>query len=418
MPSWLNEKQRGVSVNKTVWGACVAGLLMKLLVGLLGGWAYQLTGPDAVSSKADCSNFLLVLDAPGQPLISRTSAYLFTLTTLLPGVPVLAVVIKYNLITSGLCRPRAATWWAVIAPWIITGFLYNTDLFTTVLNWVALIFQGFTNFTLPPLLFLAALRQGHAVGPAVTNDPSGRETELSALLDSEPTPPPGPSATSPAFLPPSHPSVPPTALSPPSAPPSPPSQVPLEPPVPPSTPAPHVSSATIAFDGVDGMRSTGMSTDSHLTESDAHGYSHGRESSGGGESAGPFTHSGDGQGSAALRQEIERMREEEAYCIKARDWLGAERAKEKVAALAAQLGAQLGAQRGPIAACMPAGHTMSDPPPAFALAPADDDEPLVNAVPEWLSQLISAEALAQGMVIVMSVLSLVAIGLGLVAAVS
>ena len=80
------------------------------------------------------------------------------------GVPVLAVVIKYNLITSGLCRPRAATWWAVIAPWIFTGFLYNTDLFTTVLNWVALIFQGFTNFTLPPLLFLAALRQGHAVG--------------------------------------------------------------------------------------------------------------------------------------------------------------------------------------------------------------------------------------------------------------
>uniref|UniRef100_A0A7S3ETR7 Mic1 domain-containing protein n=1 Tax=Haptolina ericina TaxID=156174 RepID=A0A7S3ETR7_9EUKA len=120
------------------------------------------------------------------------------------------------------------------------------------------------------------------------------------------------------------------------------------------------------------------------------------------------------ESSTALRQEIERMREEEAYCIKARDWLGAERAKEKVAALAAQLGAQ----RGPIAACMPAGHTMSDPPPAFALAPADDDEPLVNAVPEWLSQLISAEALAQGMVIVMSVLSLVAIGLGLVAAVS
>jgi len=45
------------------------------------------------------------------------------------------------------------------------------------------------------------------------------------------------------------------------------------------------------------------------------------------------------ESSTALRQEIERMREEEAHCVKARDWLGAERAKENIAALAAQLGA-------------------------------------------------------------------------------
>lgn len=37
IPSWVNEKKLGVSVNKAVWLPGAAGLVMKLAIGLFGG---------------------------------------------------------------------------------------------------------------------------------------------------------------------------------------------------------------------------------------------------------------------------------------------------------------------------------------------------------------------------------------------
>lgn len=158
VPSWVNEKRKGVSVNKSVWISCVCGLVLKFVVGLFGSWAYRLSGDDKVCLPADCQNILLVMDVEvHNPAVTVWSSYMFMVTTLVPGIPVLAIIVRYNLLSGGVCSPTSATWWGVIAPWFVTLFLCNTAAFTTVLNWAAMLCMGFINFAAPPMLFREAL---------------------------------------------------------------------------------------------------------------------------------------------------------------------------------------------------------------------------------------------------------------------
>ena len=66
---------------------------------------------------------------PRLQVITRYSSYLFMLTTLVPGIPVLAIVVRYYLQSSGLCSRIGATFCGVIAPGVIALFLYNTPYF-------------------------------------------------------------------------------------------------------------------------------------------------------------------------------------------------------------------------------------------------------------------------------------------------
>ena len=133
VPSWVNEKKPAVSVKKVMWTSALTCSLLQLAFGLLGAWAFDLVGPKATCTKSDCQNILLIFDHPDMPVITRYSSYLFMLTTLVPGIPVLAIVVRYNLQSSGLCSRIGATFWGVIAPWVIALFLYNTPYFVKVL---------------------------------------------------------------------------------------------------------------------------------------------------------------------------------------------------------------------------------------------------------------------------------------------
>ena len=44
IPSWVNEKKIGVSVNETVWWAALAGGILKIVLGLTG-WCDASTCP-------------------------------------------------------------------------------------------------------------------------------------------------------------------------------------------------------------------------------------------------------------------------------------------------------------------------------------------------------------------------------------
>eukprot|EP00656_Telonema_subtile_P004711 TRINITY_DN12146_c0_g1_i1.p1 TRINITY_DN12146_c0_g1~~TRINITY_DN12146_c0_g1_i1.p1 ORF type:complete len:534 (-),score=122.03 TRINITY_DN12146_c0_g1_i1:236-1837(-) len=175
IPSWVNEKKKDVSVNKSIWYSCIMGLFFKIGFGMFGAWAYQLTGPNAVSSDTDCQNMLLILDQSSgraaNPVITVVASYTFMIATLIPGIPVLAIVVRYNLVSGGLCSPRWASFWAVIFPWILTAFLTNLGGFAVVLNWAALVFQGFVNFVAPPMLFVACLKR-HPTDAELEADPS------------------------------------------------------------------------------------------------------------------------------------------------------------------------------------------------------------------------------------------------------
>ena len=174
IPSWVNEKKAGVNINVTVWLPATVGLLMKIATGILGSWAFASLDPDddqdivktmtrsyqpvltqyvvpmpepellpsqttaatplwqllpslsgeALSSalppphkkktkKLKLKLKLKNLQIKSNPnfLFSRYSAYLWDITTLIPGIPVLAVMVRYNLLSGNVCGRYMSFFW-------------------------------------------------------------------------------------------------------------------------------------------------------------------------------------------------------------------------------------------------------------------------------------------------------------------
>lgn len=156
LPSWINEKSPRVRVNRVLWISCIFSFFCKFLVALLGAWAYDLLHR---KNQTDSQNILLVMDHERAQWTTKLSAYLFNFTTLIPGIPVIAVVVRYNLLSSGACGKWSASFFGVVLPWVLTVLLFRTSLFVTALNWAAMLCMGPVNFIVPPLVFLSAVRR-------------------------------------------------------------------------------------------------------------------------------------------------------------------------------------------------------------------------------------------------------------------
>lgn len=83
----MNEKQAGVNVNRAVWVPATIGLFLKLAVGLMGAWAFR-------SLSTDESDIVETMLRDSQPAVTQYSAYLWDITTMIPGIPVLAVMVR------------------------------------------------------------------------------------------------------------------------------------------------------------------------------------------------------------------------------------------------------------------------------------------------------------------------------------
>ncbi|CAI5953959.1 unnamed protein product [Closterium sp. NIES-65] len=166
IPSWANEKKPGVNVNRAIWLPASVGCALNILLGLLGAWAYKLVD-DAGHPFKGTDNMLNMLDgqadaatACGHPHVAPAtefSVYMWGFFGYIPGIPILAIMVRYNLQASGLFSDSAAFFWAVVAPWLLTAFFYQAQVLVQFCNWVAIICQGFINLVVPTLLFRAAL---------------------------------------------------------------------------------------------------------------------------------------------------------------------------------------------------------------------------------------------------------------------
>jgi len=163
LPSWVNEKGPGVKVTFVVWISVVFGWACKVAVALLGAWSYELL---TLKNHEEAQNILLVMNHVSKQTITRVSAYLFNFTTLIPGIPVIAVIVRYNLLSSGGFGKVSASFLGVVLPWIVTVLLYRTALFVDILNWAAMLCMGPVNFIIPPLIFLSAVRRFPQARPA------------------------------------------------------------------------------------------------------------------------------------------------------------------------------------------------------------------------------------------------------------
>lgn len=153
VPSWVNEKKPHVSVNKSIWSSTLTSNLLKASFGYLAGITYR---------SSSSSNVLNVISrhAPAGPLgvVTRIAVYLFNFATIIPGIPVISILVRYNLVTAKFCPPWVANMIGVVAPWVVSMFFYHGQGLSIVVNWSAILFQGFINFAVPALLYYFAIK--------------------------------------------------------------------------------------------------------------------------------------------------------------------------------------------------------------------------------------------------------------------
>eukprot|EP01047_Picozoa_sp_COSAG01_P006238 COSAG01_NODE_225_length_21277_cov_71.340023_21_plen_192_part_00 len=154
------------------------------------------------------------------------SVDLWSISTLIPGIPVLAIMVRYNLLNSGTVGPKAvqciliclpacttpppapstplatvrgresaqtvccvpvppvppvppppppptmhhqASFLGVVAPWLVTMFCYQGSLLVSFCNWSALLTIGTVNLVVPLAVYREALRRY----PLITSEANG-----------------------------------------------------------------------------------------------------------------------------------------------------------------------------------------------------------------------------------------------------
>lgn len=180
VPSWVNEKRPGVSVNRTLWISTTGCILVFFAVGITGAMAYKdslqgiVTGECAThltTEAFNCPNDLLqaltnvalMPDSWRQSgflsFLLNFSVYAFPTAAVVSSIPVFSIVIKYNMIENGFSKATAFSW-AVLCPWLI-GFplLYMPDALAQFINFTSLFFVTFTDFVVPLLLYRTLQQQ-------------------------------------------------------------------------------------------------------------------------------------------------------------------------------------------------------------------------------------------------------------------
>jgi len=154
IPSWVNEKQPHVGINKSIWSSTLTSNFIKLSFGYLAAITYV--------NKSNSSNILNIISRHAPPgafgVITRISVYLFNFATIIPGIPVISILVRYNLVSGKLCPPWVANLIGVVAPWVVSMFFYHGKGLSMVVNWSAILFQGFVNFAIPGVLYWLAVR--------------------------------------------------------------------------------------------------------------------------------------------------------------------------------------------------------------------------------------------------------------------
>eukprot|EP00908_Phaeocystis_cordata_P004456 Transcript_14838.p1 GENE.Transcript_14838~~Transcript_14838.p1 ORF type:complete len:611 (+),score=262.14 Transcript_14838:70-1902(+) len=182
VPSWVNEKAPGVSINRTLWLSTCGCVLIFFAVGLTGAAAFfdVMQGPVTGTCRKqayedpqfDCANDLLqLLAAPPEGTVSavwrtpfasallKVSVYAFPIVAVVSSIPVFSIVIKYNLVENGFSA-RLGFLWGVLFPWLAAfPLLYMPNILSQFINFTSLLFVSFTDFIVPFSLYVVLQRK-------------------------------------------------------------------------------------------------------------------------------------------------------------------------------------------------------------------------------------------------------------------
>mmetsp|Transcript_11344 Transcript_11344/g.40236 ORF Transcript_11344/g.40236 Transcript_11344/m.40236 type:complete len:406 (-) Transcript_11344:62-1279(-) len=146
LPSWVNEKAPEVPTMRVV---CISlGLVIALYssLGIVGALAFDDWGRGNLFTK---------LNRSGSSLMKATVG-IYPLLQNLTTIPVLSILIKYNLLQLGWVGRRDALLISFVLPWLLSIVFYGGDGFAVVCEVGGLAFSSIVNFLVPVALFWAA----------------------------------------------------------------------------------------------------------------------------------------------------------------------------------------------------------------------------------------------------------------------
>eukprot|EP00040_Diaphanoeca_grandis_P030813 m.182974 g.182974 ORF g.182974 m.182974 type:complete len:581 (+) comp32140_c0_seq2:152-1894(+) len=203
IPSWVNEKKPGVSVNKSVWIATTVCIFVFFLIGLPASLNYRdyLQGPATGTCKHaveidphfNCANDLMsvLLNKKLQPkasnaslMLMKVSVYLFPIVAIVSSIPVFSIVIKYNCLENGWSKSSAVAW-GVFFPWMVAvPLLYMPDALSQFITFSSLIFVSFTDFIVPWCLYIIMVRKQTQ---SMVIQPSLKDFDTGPIMEMDPT---------------------------------------------------------------------------------------------------------------------------------------------------------------------------------------------------------------------------------------
>eukprot|EP00492_Amphilonche_elongata_P005050 TRINITY_DN59_c0_g2_i1.p1 TRINITY_DN59_c0_g2~~TRINITY_DN59_c0_g2_i1.p1 ORF type:complete len:117 (-),score=10.60 TRINITY_DN59_c0_g2_i1:770-1120(-) len=90
--------------------------IVHCIVGILGAFAFSMMNPHTGMPNKGSANILNLLAGPGNLQITQYSSLLWDISTIIPGIPVLAVVMKYNLVSGEIMSDRNSFYFLWFCP--------------------------------------------------------------------------------------------------------------------------------------------------------------------------------------------------------------------------------------------------------------------------------------------------------------
>jgi len=147
LPSWANEKRRDVSVA-TCFNTSIAYIvLIYTAVAIFGGLAFA---PFFLTSETLFSK----LNASGT-LLGRATVAVYPIVQNITTIPVLSIMVRYNLVQSGVPFVPA-TLLAVVMPWLLSVLFYTGKGFAQIASVGGLATSSVVNFAAPATFFILA----------------------------------------------------------------------------------------------------------------------------------------------------------------------------------------------------------------------------------------------------------------------
>ena len=161
VPSWVNSKKPDVSIAKSLWTSVTPVTAVYLLVGILGGSAYELT--------SDTNILMAINSSTERSLLSLIASYVFPFATLVSNIPVCSIVTRFNLIQSGLCGPILANILSTALPWTLATLFMTEPKLAVIITWMSLIFVASTNFLFPFLYYIRSVDYRRKINKLATS---------------------------------------------------------------------------------------------------------------------------------------------------------------------------------------------------------------------------------------------------------